>query len=519
MKKFILLLSCLWMATGAMANNVVISNISLITSGGPGNHTVQFDLTWDNSWRVSTGQNNYDGVWVFFKYRVGGGEWQHLTMTGTGNSINELMTIYQNTGATKTGAIIHRTSDYAGINTLGNIELGVSDIAGFGIDISGYAIEMVYIPQCDNCIIGDGNSSTESIQSLHVADNTSGALGSTFSVDVNSFDDATLEAGIAINAAGIAGNSAFATGQAFWSMKYELSQGAYRDFLNSLTLTQQTIRTANAPTSAIGMPVLSAFSSSRYSIEIATPSSGNAPAIYGLDASGNNVFNENTDGEWIACGLLSWQDLAAYLDWAGLSPMTEIGFERICRGASTTGVNPSILGEFAWGTASIFASTYTFNQLNSAFEVATNSSTTFGNAYYYGTDPNSVGPLRNGIFATGSSNRITSGASFYGVMEMSGNVSEPCVTVGNIAGRSFTGINGDGVLSVNGNANSLNWPCGSSTTSPSSCSEVTNSAGTTLRGGNLNFDYIALTVSVRIGFQAGNIRESTQGGRGVLYIQ
>jgi hypothetical protein len=517
MKKLILLIGCLWITIASIANDVIISNISLV--GSPGSYRVQFDLSWDHSWRVSTGQNNYDGVWVFFKYRVGGGDWQHLTMTGTGNSINPLMTIYQNTGATKTGAIIHRTSDYAGINTLGNIELGVSDIAGFNIDISGYAIEMVYIPQCSNCIIGDGDGSNESLDAFHVTNNTSGAFGSTFNVDVNSFDDATLEAGIAINAAGITGNASFPTGQAFWSMKYELSQGAYRDFLNSLTLIQQTTRTANAPTSAIGTPALSAFSSPRYSIEIATPSLGNAPAIYGLDASGNNVFNENTDGEWIACGSLSWQDLAAYLDWAGLSPMTEIGFERICRGASTAGVNPSILGEFAWGTASIFASTYTFSQLYSAFEVATNSSTVLGNAYYYGTDPNSVGPLRNGIFATGSSNRVTSGASFYGVMEMSGNVSETCVTVGNIAGRGFTSINGDGVLSVNGNANTSNWPCGSSTTSPSTCSEVTSSAGTISRGGMLNFDYTTLTVSVRAGFLTTSERSSVQGGRGVLYIQ
>ena len=517
MKKLILLLGCLWITIAGIANNVVISNISLV--GSSGNYRVQFDLGWDHPWHVTTGQNNYDGVWIFFKYRVGGGEWQHLYMTGTGNTLPGNFIIYQNSGANKTGAIIHPPVGFGAIGILmANIELGVSDPAGFNIDIRGYAIEMVYIPQCDNCIIGDGNSANESGGAFHVADNTSGALGNNFRVDVNIFDDATLEAGIVVNTTGIAGNTNFTTGQAFWSMKYELSQAAYRDFLNALTLTQQTTRTANAPTSAIGTGALTTSGTFRNFIETATPSVGGAPAIYGLDASGNNVFDETADGEWIACNFLSWMDLAAYLDWAGLSPMTEIGFERICRGASTAGANPSVFGEFAWGTTSIFASAYTLTGAATATELASNSSATLGNAIY-GTTSSGLGPLRNGIFATGASNRLTSGASFYGVMDMSGNVMEPCVTVGNVAGRGFTSINGNGVLSASGNANTSNWPCGPTASSAPTCSEVTNSAGTILRGGSLITQVSNLTVSERGFGQAFSSPFLGQGGRGVLYIQ
>lgn len=515
MKKFILLISCLWITIAGMANNVVISNISLV--GSTGSYRVQFDLSWDNGWRVSTGQNNYDGVWVFFKLRQAGGDWQHLTMTGTGNVVPANYTAYQNTGATKTGAIIHRTNNFAGTTTLTNIELGVSDLA-FGIDIRGYAIEMVFIPQCSNCIIGDGNGSAESTQSLHVADNTSGALGSTFSVDVNAFDDAILEAGIAINAAGIAGNAAFATGQALWCMKYELSQGAYRDFLNSLILTQQTTRTATAPTSVIGTGALVNPLGFRNFIEITTPSVGGAPAVYGLDASGNNIFDEAADGEWVVCNFLSWQDLSAYLDWAGIAPMTEIVFEKICRGASTAGANPSVLGEYAWGTTSIFATPYTLTGAATASELASNSSLTLGNANYLSTSAVIDGPMRNGIFATASSNRVTSGASFYGVMEMSGNVHETCITVGNVAGRGFTSINGDGALSGNGNANTSNWPCGATASSVPICSEVTASAGTINRGGNFGNTSVTSTVSQRASGVASTSRIPTHGGRGVLYI-
>lgn len=514
MKKIILLISCLWMAIAAIANNVVISNISLV--GTTGNFRVKFDLSWDNGWRVSTGQNNYDGVWVFFKFRLAGGDWQHLTMTGTGNSVPANYTAYQNTGATKTGAIIHRSNDFAGTTTLTNIELGVSDIAGFNIDIRGYAIEMVFIPQCSNCIIGDGNGASESINAFHVADNTSGAFGNIFSVDANGFDDATLTAGISINAAGIAGNAAFATGQAMWCMKYELSQAAYRDFLNSLNLTKQTTRTANAPTSVIGTGALITSGTNRNFIEIATPSTGGAPAVYGCDASGNNVFDETDDGEWIACNFLLWPDIAAYLDWAGLAPMTEVMFERICRGASTSGPNPSVLGEYAWGTTAIFTSAYVLSLTFTANETASNASPTLGNLSYFSTTPG--GPLRNGVFATATSNRITSGAAFYGVMEMSGNVSEPCVTVGNVAGRGFTSVDGDGVLSGNGNANTANWPCGSTTTVLPVCSEVTGAAGATTRGGgNNNSTTESLATSRRAG-QLLSARNAGVGCRGVLYV-
>jgi hypothetical protein len=517
MKKLIILLSCLWITIVSMANNVNISNISLV--GSAGNYRVQFDLSWEHGWRVSTGQNNYDGVWVFFKFSTGGA-WQHLVMTGAGNSVPVNYTAYQNTGATKTGAIIHRSNNFAGTTTLTNIELGITDIP-FGIDIRGYAVEMVYIPQCSNCIIGDGSGTGESASALHVADNTSGALGNTFSVDVNALDDAVLETGIAINAAGIAGNAAFATGQAAWTMKYELSQGGYRDFLNSLTLAQQTTRTFSAPTSSMGTYALAPSFANRNAVRIATPSNGVTPAVYGLDVDGDNLFNEGTDGEWVACNFLSWGDIAAYLDWAGLSPLTEILYERICRGASSFGPNSSIAGEYAWGTTGIFASMYNFDIsfIYRSFEGVINASSTLGNAYYSSTLDASVnGPVRNGIFATSSSNRISSGASFYGVMEMSGNLLEPTVTLGNAAGRAFTSVNGDGALSVNGNANAANWPCGAVSTALPVCAEVTGAAGTKNKGGAFNFLDSGLPVSVRNVNTVQMIRDNNQGCRGVLYV-
>jgi formylglycine-generating enzyme required for sulfatase activity len=53
------------------------------------------------------------------------------------------------------------------------------------------------------------------------------------------------------------------------------------------------------------------------------------------------------------------------------------------------------------------------------------------------------------------------------------------VSIGNTAGRAFTGIHGNGSLSVNGNADVPNWPGIVS-------SEVTTATGSGLRGGAWN---------------------------------
>ena len=59
----------LLLASNALANNVRITNVSTIPSATF--TQVAFDISWDNSWRVSTEPNNYDAVWMFIKYKVG----------------------------------------------------------------------------------------------------------------------------------------------------------------------------------------------------------------------------------------------------------------------------------------------------------------------------------------------------------------------------------------------------------------------------------------------------------------
>ena len=68
------------------------------------------------------------------------------------------------------------------------------------------------------------------------------------------------------------------------------------------------------------------------------------------------------------------------------------------------------------------------------------------------------GPVRKGIFGvTSEGDRIKAGATYFGAMEMGGNLQEPIVTVGHPSGRKFEGSHGDGELSVDGFATNDDW--------------------------------------------------------------
>ena len=172
--------------------------------------------------------------------------------------------------------------------------------------------------------------------------------------------------------------------------------------------------------------------------------------------------------------------------------------------------SPPEAGEFARGSNAIFGSTYTLTGDARANEITTNASSDSGNAVYAATDPG--GPVRSGFFATGSSTRISSGAGFYGAMELSGNLSGYCITLGNATGRSVRYIpNGNGTISAAGYArHSVGdaglWPGvegNSSSAAPNTCSgtcKVSASAAMMLRGGSFNDPVTELSIAERAPF-------------------
>jgi len=64
-------LALLLFAGSISANNITVSNTKLTGQNTTDGYTlVQFDLSWENSWRTSSAPNNWDAAWVFVKYRI-----------------------------------------------------------------------------------------------------------------------------------------------------------------------------------------------------------------------------------------------------------------------------------------------------------------------------------------------------------------------------------------------------------------------------------------------------------------
>jgi hypothetical protein len=239
----------------------------------------------------------------------------------------------------------------------------------------------------------------------------------------------------------------------------------------------------------------------RCGLSIVTPGSNGAiPAVFGSDATPGTPNSVN-DGQDIAMNMIGWFDLAAYLDWAALRPMTELEFEKVCRGPQ-----PRVAGEYAWGSTQ--ATAVFSNALNNAFQSNEVPSVAVNNgmcAFGVNTSSSVYGPVRVGAMATGTSGRLSSGAGYYGVMDMSGNVWETVIGTYYAAGTTYTGTLGDGSLDATGAANQPTWPTAN-----------TSSNGVGYRGGSYYnvAPYICTSDRYSI-INSGVNRSYGNGGRGV----
>ena len=456
------------------ANNIQLTNMFLTGQNTTADYTmIQFDLSWENSWRVSSGTTNWDAAWIFVKFRLGTGPWLHAflnnvghnTGTGTAATISPGLLNTANAFNTSTnpamGVFVHRSGNGTGTFSQTGIQLqwnyGIHGIAdGDAVDIKVFAVEMVYVPS-GSFQVGDGistmgqfrNGSTStpftisSENALTLGGTTNGNLANNNATGMGTVDDFNNTTTRALPAS-------FPKGfNAFYCMKYEISQQQWIDFFNVLDNTQKSNRDLT------GQP------------------GKNSDAVTNRNniswTSGDATLNGGTFGN-VACNFVSWMDGAAFADWASLRPMTELEYEKACRGTLTPVAN-----EYAWGTTSITGATGISNS-GANNEVASNA----GANVVFNNNANVQGPLRVGSFATSSSNREQAGASYYGIMELSGNLWERTVSVGIATGRNFTGsIHGNGLLTNDGFCDISTWP-GFVT------DKVSGATGSGYRGGAFN---------------------------------
>ena len=419
------------------ANNLQISNLQL------DENELSFEVKWDNAWHLSNSTpRNHDAVWLIFKGLDNDGVWSTILLPPeihVGEMGVALFTVKPN----RSGGVITPFPEHRG--TLS--DRFTCDVSSLNLNeferISIHAVEMVYVPD-GAYYLGDVTAQKSFYDAL---------TQEPFHVDhanpisVDSVNGLWAEG---INVQGeLAAN--YPTGfNGFYLMKYEISQAQYVHFLNHLTLEQQQSRVSTDITNSAnrfafftGNQVLN-----RNGIVIKTH--GNQmqgkPAVFALDVNNNGIENEVDDGQNRACNFLNFSDVLAYLDWLGLRPFTEMEFEKACRGSEF----PSPMA-FAWGTDDVIDANTVINDGTENEGVTESGNDTVGLASHGYLGPQ--GPLRNGFAAKTSSNRVQSGAGYYGNMELSGNLWELIVPISK-AGFNFK-RNKDVIFDVDGKKTKL----------------------------------------------------------------
>jgi hypothetical protein len=172
------------------------------------------------------------------------------------------------------------------------------------------------------------------------------------------------------------------------------------------------------------------------------------PAVYGCDWNANSVFNEGADGQNNACAMFTVRRAIAYLDCTGLRPMTEMEYEKVCRGTKFNGQpNPRVIGEYPWGTTELnIYNTANLSYIGSDTERVT-AAVVNGRIMIYSQNPNHF-PARVGQVAWTGTGRASSGAGFYGNMDLAGNGWELVLGVNNSSNPATTTALGNGNLNM-----------------------------------------------------------------------
>lgn len=511
MKKIRLILTLILFSNFVKGNNL---NISAPTYN---NETLSFTISWENSWNINVGPSNYDAVWIFVKRQKCGNtnnRWVHQLLS---TNVNDHSATVSNVTSTVVsvvpvsdgmGVFIKRLPDPSSSNppnAIGNVStqtislklgptnpniLPTSDDTQDNFKVIG--IEMVYVPQGE-FYIGDGRATNTNNFS---AGSSNQPLKITNAIqNVNGLGAYTNYTNAPAYGCPVPLSKDFPLGyNGFFVMKYELLQGQFVEYLNTLNYDQQASR-------------LKIWDNTKNPNSTGTVyfANGQGTSMY-FTASGVGIYNTKpatfvTNNPWLPMGYLNWQDLAAFLDWSALRPMTEFEFEKACRGNNGGTANLAIANEYPWGNTTITPMggyNSASNAVWSAYEGTCNYQT------------NNI--IRAGAFGTANSNRSQAGATYYGIMEMGGNLWEQCVGGG--SGYDYSGFrttNGNGILNSDGLADVTGWPVNGGPNS-----------GTYVKGG---FFYTysntyQIQVSDRAAYAGDNYndnanRDASVGGRGV----
>lgn len=425
----------------SLANNLILGTPTISGS------TLTFTIKWDNSWKVTDGPANWDAVWIFVKRQtcVAGtvNPWIHATLDASGQSVTGTELQVDNV-TDNAGVFVRRSTNGIGNITQATVTLTLASAIG-GDNIRVFGMEMVNVPTGD-FYIGDGGYSqsgntvfgNSTNQPVQITSATTSLTKAQYGNQNQYGSSVTLP-------------STYPFGyNRFYCMKYEITSAQYLGFLNSLTYDQQLHKqqdmnwNTTPPTSAAGTVF---FNYANVKIKIKTPgisTTSLTPAVYACDANNNGVYDEDCDGLGFPIPLRQ-EHWLTYLEWAALRPMTEFEYEKACRGPLIP-----VLGEKAWGTEDIAQ----FQYISTTYGCSSETQTYFA----LGLCNYQTGRMhRAGSAASSITDRVHAGATYYGILDMTGSTYERCVGGWNYDYSTYTTANGDGNINSNGSCGMTIW--------------------------------------------------------------
>lgn len=442
----------------ALANNLQIGAVSIRNIDRAAQTAdISFSIAWDNSWRGTwDGVESWDAAWIFAKYRTSpDGEWSHVWLAADDSAHTAPAGAAIDVGTTDVsgtprgiGAFLHAASDEAGGVEWHDVRLrwpygaqGLNFNVATRVELAVLGVEMVRVAPG---AFWAGNLGGPVDNSFRDADDA------TSPVYIDSEDAVTLYYGADPAGGGAPASydipAAFPKGvTGFYCMKYMITQGQWADFLNLLTRSQQE-------------RVCAARVTGRYMCDNGdTASSKTWNYVYVVDDRDGTSLSRVYEATYpdLCCNWISYDDAAYWCAWSGLRPMTELEFEKACRGP----LSP-VADEYVWGDTTITNPSMEWSPSKvitgrEVMNVSTVNSSIQANTGFL---------QRAGIFATETEDanrnqrtRSLSGAAYFGAMEMGSVLNDLVITTGKPAGLAFTGAHGDGSWTLPANWPAITW--------------------------------------------------------------
>lgn len=376
-------------------------------------------VEWNNAWH---NERNHDAAWIFVKLIRDNGSYHVPLLSGSERMLwkggKEMPRATIDVSEDGRGLFVYASENFRG-DLKYRIQVKV-DTSKISLDdlrdgtATAFGIEMVYIPE-GGFTLGDPDTTTLNYYSFYQSAGE-GKYGGLFKIrSENSIIDVGTEEGSLYyrsNSVAYRGDqsgpipAAFPKGvDPFYIMKYEVSQGDYVHFLNTI---------------------------SDHSASVHYPG-----GIKNYREQGGSIRIHN--GKFIAdipdqrMMFWHWDDMMAYTDWAALRPYTEFEFTKAARGPGEP-----VPMEYAWNTGSMDKMARRIDSRDQRMKMNNNISRS---------------ELDN-------ENREVFGASYYWVFDLNGSMWEKVITVGDSVGRAFQGQHGDGNINYYGFADVEGWPSG-----------------------------------------------------------